>query len=175
MWLSARQAPTTAMLRCAKNVERSGVEITHGAPLQHRRRRRTRWRTRSNFSSRAAPTSSGRASRCCRVLPSVKRRMVGPFIFFDHFGPIVVPPGGDGMAVRPHPHIGLATVTYLFDGGILPSRQPGLCAGDPARRRQLDDRRQPASPTSERTEAEMRPHRLSHARHPDLGGAAQEP
>ena len=53
-----------------------------------------------------------------RVLPSAKRRMVGPFIFFDHFGPMVVPPGGDGMAVRPHPHIGLATVTYLFDGGI---------------------------------------------------------
>ena len=53
-----------------------------------------------------------------RVLPSVKRRMVGPFVFFDHFGPMVVAPGGDGMAVRPHPHIGLATVTYLFDGGI---------------------------------------------------------
>ena len=53
-----------------------------------------------------------------RVLPSAKRRMVGPFIFFDHFGPMVVPPGGDGLDVRPHPHIGLATVTYLFDGGI---------------------------------------------------------
>jgi len=53
-----------------------------------------------------------------RVLPSVKRRTVGPFIFFDHFGPMVVPPGGDGMMVRPHPHIGLATVTYLYDGGI---------------------------------------------------------
>lgn len=53
-----------------------------------------------------------------RVLPSVKRRMVGPFIFLDHFGPITVPPGGDGMEVRPHPHIGLATVSYLFDGGI---------------------------------------------------------
>ncbi|HEU5096204.1 MAG TPA: pirin family protein [Reyranella sp.] len=53
-----------------------------------------------------------------RVLPSVKRRTVGPFIFLDHFGPLVVPPGGDGMEVRPHPHIGLATVTYLFEGGI---------------------------------------------------------
>ncbi len=52
-----------------------------------------------------------------RVLPSVKRRMVGPFVFLDHFGPMDVPPGG-GMEVRPHPHIGLATVTYLFDGGI---------------------------------------------------------
>jgi redox-sensitive bicupin YhaK (pirin superfamily) len=53
-----------------------------------------------------------------RVLPSVKRRMVGPFIFLDHFGPMTVPPGGDGMSVRPHPHIGLATVSYLFEGGI---------------------------------------------------------
>ena len=53
-----------------------------------------------------------------RVLPSVKRRTVGPFIFFDHFGPMTVPPGGDGMEVRPHPHIGLATVSYLFEGGI---------------------------------------------------------
>jgi len=53
-----------------------------------------------------------------RVLPSVKRRMVGPFIFLDHFGPMTILPGGDGMAVRPHPHIGLATVTYLFEGGI---------------------------------------------------------
>jgi len=52
-----------------------------------------------------------------RVLPSAKRRMVGPFIFLDHFGPMDVPPGG-GMEVRPHPHVGLATVTYLFDGGI---------------------------------------------------------
>ncbi len=53
-----------------------------------------------------------------RVLPSVRRRMVGPFIFLDHFGPMAVPPGGDGMEVRPHPHIGLATVTFLFEGGI---------------------------------------------------------
>ncbi len=52
-----------------------------------------------------------------RVLPSVRRRMVGPFVFLDHFGPMDVPPGG-GMEVRPHPHIGLATVSYLFEGGI---------------------------------------------------------
>lgn len=52
-----------------------------------------------------------------RVLPSARRRMVGPFVFLDHFGPMDVPPGG-GMEVRPHPHIGLATATYLFDGGI---------------------------------------------------------
>ncbi len=54
-----------------------------------------------------------------RVLPHGRRRAVGPFVFFDHFGPMTVPPGGDGMAVRPHPHIGIATVTYLFDGGIV--------------------------------------------------------
>jgi redox-sensitive bicupin YhaK (pirin superfamily) len=52
-----------------------------------------------------------------RVLPSLERRMVGPFIFFDHMGPADMPPG-TGMDVRPHPHIGLATVTYLFDGEI---------------------------------------------------------
>jgi len=53
-----------------------------------------------------------------RVLPAAKRRMVGPFIFFDHMGPAVFPPG-KGLAVRPHPHIGLATITYLFDGEIM--------------------------------------------------------
>ncbi|MDH3537466.1 MAG: pirin family protein, partial [Gammaproteobacteria bacterium] len=53
-----------------------------------------------------------------RVLPSVERRMVGPFIFFDHMGPAEFPPG-EGIAVRPHPHIGLSTVTYLFEGEIM--------------------------------------------------------
>jgi redox-sensitive bicupin YhaK (pirin superfamily) len=53
-----------------------------------------------------------------RVLPFAKRREVGPFVFFDHMGPVVFPPG-KGVNVRPHPHIGLATVTYLFDGTIL--------------------------------------------------------
>ena len=53
-----------------------------------------------------------------RVLPSAKRRMVGPFVFLDHMGPAVFPPG-QGIAVRPHPHIGLATITYLFEGEIL--------------------------------------------------------
>src|ERR1700723_2962085 len=52
-----------------------------------------------------------------RPLPHGKRRMVGPFIFFDHFGPVQFV-SGKGMDVRPHPHIGLATVTYLFDGSI---------------------------------------------------------
>ena len=53
-----------------------------------------------------------------RVLPYGGGRMVGPFIFLDHMGPIEMPPG-EGMDVRPHPHIGLATVTYLFEGEIL--------------------------------------------------------
>ena len=53
-----------------------------------------------------------------RVLPSLKRRMVGPFVFLDEMGPVRLAPGG-GLDVRPHPHIGLATVTYLFDGEIL--------------------------------------------------------
>lgn len=53
-----------------------------------------------------------------RVLPAPRRRMVGPFIFFDHMGPAEFPPG-KGIAVRPHPHIGLATITYLFDGQIM--------------------------------------------------------
>ena len=53
-----------------------------------------------------------------RGLPAAERRMVGPFIFFDHMGPAVFPPG-HGIAVRPHPHIGLATITYLFEGEIM--------------------------------------------------------
>lgn len=53
-----------------------------------------------------------------RLLPSDVVPMVGPFIFFDHMGPAVFPPG-QGIDVRPHPHINLATVTYLFEGAIL--------------------------------------------------------
>jgi redox-sensitive bicupin YhaK (pirin superfamily) len=52
-----------------------------------------------------------------RALPSPQRRMVGPFIFFDQMGPTVFA-GGEGLDVRPHPHIGLATVTYLLEGEI---------------------------------------------------------
>jgi redox-sensitive bicupin YhaK (pirin superfamily) len=52
-----------------------------------------------------------------RVLPSALKQAVGPFIFFDHFGPIEVRPEDD-HDVRPHPHIGLATVTYLFEGAM---------------------------------------------------------
>jgi redox-sensitive bicupin YhaK (pirin superfamily) len=53
-----------------------------------------------------------------RALPHTRRRMVGPFIFFDHFGPAEFH-SGQGIDVRPHPHIGLATVTYLFEGEIM--------------------------------------------------------
>ncbi len=52
-----------------------------------------------------------------RLLPSAVKQAVGPFIFFDHFGPIDVAPDAN-HDVRPHPHIGLATVTYLFEGAI---------------------------------------------------------
>jgi len=53
-----------------------------------------------------------------RVLPSLPTQSVGPFVFFDHFGPITTNPG-DNHDVRPHPHIGLSTVTYLFEGAML--------------------------------------------------------
>lgn len=53
-----------------------------------------------------------------RLLPHAKQRMVGPWIFFDHMGPAEFP-AGNGVNVRPHPHINLATVTYLFEGEIL--------------------------------------------------------
>src|SRR3982751_7147268 len=53
-----------------------------------------------------------------RALPSARRQMVGPFIFWDQMGPAEFLLG-QGMDVRPHPHIGLATVTYLFDGEII--------------------------------------------------------
>lgn len=52
-----------------------------------------------------------------RALPTAKRRLVGPFIFFDRMGPAILR-AGQALDVRPHPHIGLSTVTYLFDGNI---------------------------------------------------------
>ena len=53
-----------------------------------------------------------------RILPHAEARMVGPFVFLDHMGPAHFP-AGDGIDVRPHPHIGLATLTYLFEGAML--------------------------------------------------------
>lgn len=67
-----------------------------------------------------------------RMLPSLQRRSVGPFVFFDHIGPVDLPPGR-GVDVRPHPHIGLSTMTYLLDGvfthrdstGVVQDIRPG--------------------------------------------------
>lgn len=56
--------------------------------------------------------------RVRRALPAAARRSVGPFVFFDHFGPVTLPPEADSD-VGAHPHIGLATVTYLFEGGFM--------------------------------------------------------
>ncbi len=53
-----------------------------------------------------------------RLLPAASQRTVGPFIFFDHMGPVRFAPG-QAIDVRPHPHIGLATVTYLFEGALM--------------------------------------------------------
>lgn len=52
-----------------------------------------------------------------RLLPHPDRPAVGPFVFYDHIGPALFPPG-EGISVRAHPHIGLATLTYLFEGGL---------------------------------------------------------
>ena len=60
-----------------------------------------------------------------RLLPSAARRAVGPFVFFDHFGPIDVAAGAH-HDVRPHPHIGLATLTYLFEGAIMHRDSTGV-------------------------------------------------
>jgi redox-sensitive bicupin YhaK (pirin superfamily) len=54
-----------------------------------------------------------------RILPFHSRRMVGPFIFLDHMGPAEFAPGAEAINVRPHPHIGLSTLTYLFEGEIM--------------------------------------------------------
>ena len=60
-----------------------------------------------------------------RLLPAAERAAVGPFVFFDHFGPITAQPG-DHHDVRPHPHIGLATVTYLFEGAMMHRDSTGV-------------------------------------------------
>ena len=67
---------------------------------------------------RASDKDLGGGFTVRRLLPAFPRRAIGPFIFFDHFGPVTTRPG-DNHDVRPHPHIGLATVTYLFEGAML--------------------------------------------------------
>ncbi len=61
------------------------------------------------------PRDLGDGFHVSRILPAIEQRAVGPFVFFDYFGPVDFAPG-QGIDVRPHPHIGLATVTYLFEG-----------------------------------------------------------
>jgi redox-sensitive bicupin YhaK (pirin superfamily) len=60
-----------------------------------------------------------------RLLPTAQRQAVGPFLFFDHFGPVTAQPS-DNHDVRPHPHIGLATVTYLFEGAMMHRDSTGV-------------------------------------------------
>ena len=69
----------------------------------------------------------GDGLRVRRLLPQLQARRVGPFVFFDHIGPALFAPGS-GMDVRPHPHIGLATVTWLFEGAIRHRDSLGSCA-----------------------------------------------
>ena len=90
-----------------------------------------------------------------RALPSAQRRMVGPFVFFDQMGPARLRPGM-GLDVRPHPHIGLATVTYLFDGEIL--HRDSLGSIQPIRPGELNWMTAGRGIVhSERTPAELRP------------------
>ena len=69
----------------------------------------------------------GDGLRVRRLLPQLQARQVGPFVFFDHIGPALFAPG-TGMDVRPHPHIGLATVTWLFEGAIRHRDSLASCA-----------------------------------------------
>ncbi len=66
---------------------------------------------------RPKPKDLGEGFIVRRVLPAIERRSIGPFIFLDEMGPVLFP-AGQGLDVRPHPHIGLSTVTYLFAGAI---------------------------------------------------------
>ena len=106
-----------------------------------------------------------------RALPAQERQMVGPFIFFDQMGPGEFL-AGQGLDVRPHPHIGLSTVTYLFDGEILHrdslgSHQP-IVPGDV---NWMTAGRGIAH--SERTDPALRSHCQPPVRHPVLGRAAE--
>ena len=107
-----------------------------------------------------------------RVLPFARHRMVGPFVFFDHMGPIDMPAGVPRSAdVRPHPHIGLSTVTYLFAGEM--RHQDSLGFDQPIRPGEVNwmtagTRHHPLRAFRW---ADPRPRRAL-ARHPGLGRAA---
>jgi len=104
-----------------------------------------------------------------RALPHGRRQMVGPFIFFDQMGPVQFV-GGQGMDVRPHPHIGLATVTYLFDGRVMHRDSEGNALEiRPGEMNLMTAGRGIAH--SERTPGAAR-QRAGHVRHPELDRAA---
>ena len=119
-----------------------------------------------------------------RALPSAQKQMVGPFIFFDQMGPAEFLLG-HGVDVRPHPHIGLATVTYLFEGEIWHRDSLGTVRADPARRGQPGCRPGAASsiPSARPARPTWSPRQASPVgetatarppvRHPDLGGPAE--
>jgi len=95
-----------------------------------------------------------------RLLPTAQRQMVGPWIFFDHMGPADFP-AGKGINVRPHPHINLATVTYLFEGEILHRDSLGsLQAIRPGDINLMVAGRGIVHSERERPEVTSRPHRL---------------
>src|SRR5438034_11731156 len=73
-------------------------------------------------------TDLGDGFQVRRALPSAVRRMVGPFVFLDEMGPATLA-AGRGLDVRPHPHIGLATVTYLFAGEVMHRDSLGTVQG----------------------------------------------
>ena len=105
-----------------------------------------------------------------RALPSARSRMVGPFIFFDHFGPAEFRAGA-GLDVRPHPHIGSATVTYLFDGEIVHRDSLGTAVAiKPGEINLMTAGR--GIVHSERTGAELRDRWQPHPRFADVGGLA---
>ena len=97
----------------------------------------------------------GGGFKVMRALPSAQRRMVGPFVFLDQMGPVQLD-AGSGLDVRPHPHIGLATVTYLFSGEIL--HRDSLGSVQPIRPGELNWMNAGTGIVhSERTPAELRP------------------
>ena len=99
-----------------------------------------------------------------RVLPSRARSMVGPFIFVDQFGPAQLDIGS-GMDVRPHPHINLATVTYLFDGAIEHRDSLGTRGQQRGVRAGIVDQHAAAKAHHDASEAAAN---LAAAHHPDL-------
>ena len=109
-----------------------------------------------------------------RALPHGKRQMVGPFIFFDQMGEPVQLVAGRGMDVRPHPHIGLATVTYLFDGRVTHKDSEGNDLDiTPGAMNLMTAGRGIAH--SERTPREHARDRRRHIRHSELDRVAARP